>query len=154
FQGNSTAFTLGAGCNPACAQPPCAVPITQVQGKGDTPAMDGTYPDIQQVMIQVPLHTNPYDQTSPPPNNAPPSIQVLTDWAPKQPGVGFPVALTGTRDRFIETFQMDLSGVQITANIDYDFKLDNRNPPQPTSQILFLAAETTDFLGDVFLCQD
>jgi hypothetical protein len=147
FLNNATAFTLGGGASPSVA-----VPITQVYGKGDTAAMDGTYPDIQQVMIQIPLHQNPYDMTSAPPNGGAPSAQVLTDWNPKQPGIGFPVALTGTRDRFIETYQMDLSGDQVTANVDYDFQLDTHM--QPTQQILFMAVETTDFLGDLFVCQD
>jgi hypothetical protein len=147
FLDNATAFTLGGGASPSVA-----VPITQVYGTGDNPAMDGTFLDIQQVYVQIPLHQNPYDMTSAPPSGGAPSIQVLTDYEPKQPGVGFPVALTGTHDRFIETYQADFSGSQVTANVDYDFQLDTHM--QPTQQILFLAVETTDFLGDVFVCQD
>jgi hypothetical protein len=147
FAGNATVFTLGGGASPSAP-----VPVKLVDGMGDTPDKDGTYPDIQQAMIDIPAHANPYDTTSAPPNGGSPSIQVLTDWSPKQPGVGFPVALTGTHDRFIETYQMDLSGDQVTANIDYDFQLDTHM--QPTRQILFMAVETTDFLGDLFVCQD
>jgi hypothetical protein len=149
FGSNATAFTLGQGQNPSAA-----VPVTLVKGQGDTSAKDGTFPDIQEALISVPLHVNPYDQTSAPPANGNPAIEVLVPWAPKQPGVGFPVSLDGSRDRFIETYQLDLSGVQISANIDYDFVLDKTGQPAIPAQLLFLAVETADFLGDVFLCQD
>ncbi len=107
-----------------------------------------TYPDIQQAMVSVPLFTNPYDQTSAPIGAAPP--QWLIPWMPKQTGVGFPVAVTGTRDRFVETYQLDFSGTTISANIDYDFAV----PSDPTKGLTLEAVETTDFLGEVFLCQD
>lgn len=145
FAGNATAFTLGGGASPSVP-----VPIHLVKGKG--PNGDGTYPQLQHAMISVPLHQNPYNLTSGPPVNGQNEVQFFEDWAPKQPGIGFPVALTGTRDRFIETHQFDLSGTQITANIDYDFALDAKG--NPTTQIMFLAVETTDFLGDLFICQD
>jgi hypothetical protein len=103
-------------------------------------------------MVNVPLHVNPYDLTSAPPANGAPSVQVLIPWAPKQPGVGFPVPLDGQRDKFIQTYQLDFTGTQITANIDYDFLVGPDG--LPTKQVMFLAVETTDFLGDVFVCQD
>jgi hypothetical protein len=141
---NATPFTLGGGASPSTP-----VPVTFAK---TGPNGDGTYPDIQQAMINVPLHVNPYDLTSAPPSSGPPSVQVLVPWAPKQPGIGFPVSLDGQRDRFIETAQLDLSGTQITANIDYDFQV--LQGGAIGSQVMFLAVETTDFLGDVFLCRD
>jgi hypothetical protein len=144
FAGNATAFTLGGGSSPST---PVAVLLAKTGPNGD-----GTYQNIQSAMIEVPLHGNPYDLTSAPPANGGASIQKLVNWAPKQPGIGFPVALDGERNKFIETYQMDLSGIQITANIDYDFRLDANG--NPTAAVLFLAVETTDFLGDLFVCQD
>jgi hypothetical protein len=144
FAGAATAFTLGGGATPS-------TPVAVLMGKGG-PNGDGTYPNIQSAMIEVPLHANPYDLTSAPPPNGGASIQKLVNWAPKQPGIGFPVALDGERNKFIESYQMDLSGTQITANIDYDFRLDANG--NPTAAVLFLAVETTDFLGDLFVCQD
>src|SRR5580698_2750046 len=47
---------------------------------------------------------------------------------------------------------MDFSGVQVTALADWDYEL--LAGGVPTTQILFLAVETTDFLGDLFVCQD
>jgi hypothetical protein len=144
FGSNATAFTLGGG--QSTSQP---VPISLVKGKGDNGS--GTFSNIEEAMFTVPLHSNPYDMTSAPPASGA-ALQVLVPWLPKQPGVGFPVALDGQRDRFIETYQADFSGSQVTANIDYDFALDSTG--NPTSQIMFLAVETSDFLGDVFICQD
>jgi hypothetical protein len=111
-----------------------------------------TYDAIQSAMITVPLHKNPYDLASPAPVQGA-SMNVLVPWTPKQPGIGFPVALTGTRDKFVETYQLGMSGNTITANVDYDFTVDT-STHLPTKVVNFLAVETTDFLGDVFLCQD
>jgi len=141
-----TPFTLGGGQSPSGA-----VAVSLAKNKG--PTGDGTYPQIQSAMVQIPLHVNPYDLTSGPPvGGGASAIQKLVPWAPKQPGIGFPVAIDGERDKFIQTYQMDLGGTQVTANVDYDFKLDSNG--NPTTSVLFLAVETTDFLGDVFVCQD
>jgi len=121
---------------------------------GTTPvSIITTKNDLQQAVINVPLHKDPYDQTSDPPSTAS-ELQIMVPWAPKQPGIGFPVALTGTRDKFIETYQLELTGETISANIDYDVKLDSNGNPVKTGDIEFKAVETTDFLGNVFLCQD
>ena len=146
FTGAATAFTLGGGANPSVP-----VPVSFVKGSGDTGT--GTFNNTQTAFIQVPLHQNPYDQTSAPPlGNGAAVVQALINWSPKQPGIGFPVAINGQREQLISTYQMDFSGEQITANVDYDFKLGAGGAP--TSQILFIAVETADFLGSVFVCQD
>jgi hypothetical protein len=145
FAGSQTPFTLGGG--QSTSQP---VPVALVKNSGDTGT--GTFANIQSAYIEVPLHANPYNLTSGPPVGGGSAIQKLVPWAPKQPGIGFPVALDGQRNKFIETYQMDLSGSQITANIDYDFKLDQNG--NPTTSLMFLAVETTDFLGDLFVCRD
>jgi hypothetical protein len=122
-----------------------------VKGSGDTGT--GTFQSIQAAYVQIPLHQNPYDLTSAPQlGGGPTAASALVDWVPKQPGIGFPLAQDGQREQLIETAAMDFSGEQITANIDYDFQLDATG--NPTTKILFLAVETTDFLGDIFVCQD
>ena len=142
FTGNATPFTIGGGTGMSSP-----VAISTVKNTGDTGT--GTFARIQEIDVQVGLHSNPYDLTSgPPPGVSSPVVTALIPWAPKQPGIGFPVALDGQREQFIETYQMDFSGEQITAAVDYDFALGAGG--QPTAQILFLAVETTDFLGDVF----
>ncbi len=115
-----------------------------------------TFNDTQQATIVVPLHVNPYDLSSAAPTINGTQVSTLTKlvpWAPKQPGIGFPVAVDGTRDFFVETYQLDLTGTTITANIDYDFTVDT-STHLVTDQINFEAVETTDFLGDLFICQD
>ncbi|HEY3818325.1 MAG TPA: hypothetical protein VGL81_14195 [Polyangiaceae bacterium] len=146
FSGAATAFTLGGAQSPSVP-----VAVSFVKNSGDTGT--GTFASLQAAFVQVPLHQNPYDLTSAPQlGGGAPVAQALVDWVPKQPGIGFPVAQDGQREQLIETAAIDFSGEQITANVDYDFQLDvNGNP---TDKMLFLAVETTDFLGDVFVCQD
>jgi hypothetical protein len=145
FKGNATALTIGGGTGMSSA-----VAVEPVKNTGDTGT--GTFSNIQEIYVQVPLHANPYDLTSAAPAGGSPVVQVLIPWAPQQPGIGFPVALDGQREQFIETAQMDFSGEQITAQVDYDYMLGSGGAP--TTQILFLAVETTDFLGEIFVCQD
>ncbi|MFO0661991.1 MAG: hypothetical protein U0165_19490 [Polyangiaceae bacterium] len=110
-----------------------------------------TYPSIQQAKVSMPRFSNPYDPSSASLGN----LELLIPWLPKQPGVGFPVALSGTIDKFVETAQLDLSGTTITANIDYDAAIDpSTGQPASDGSLQFLAVETTDFLGEVFMCRD
>ena len=108
-----------------------------------------TFDQIAQAQIQVPLFDNPYDTSGTPAS----MLTSLVPWAPKQPGIGFPVAQNGGIDKFISTYQLDLSGTTITANIDYDFVIDP-STGEATNKVSFLAVETRDFLGDVFVCRD
>jgi hypothetical protein len=129
FDGAATSFTLGA------------TPIT----------IDQTYPNIQSAMVNVPLFENPYDPSSTPLT----PIQVLVPWFPKQPGEGFPIALTGTLDKFVSTAQLDFTGTTITANVDFDYAIDPATgQPAKDGSLEFKAVETTDYLGEVFLCYD
>lgn len=108
-----------------------------------------TFPNIQSAMIDISLTKDPYDPKSP----EVPGISVLVPWSPKQPGIGFPIAINGSLEKFITTYDADFSGTTISANVDYDDVLDP-NTHLPTGRYQILAVETTDFLGDVFLCQD
>jgi hypothetical protein len=101
-----------------------------------------TYPNVETAKVSILRHENPYDPNTP----MAPEIQVLVPWLPKQPGVGFLFPVSGTRDKLVETANLDFLGVSLAANIDY---LDN-----PDGTINILAIETVEFLGDVFLCQD
>ncbi len=139
FAGQATAFTLGA------------TPIKVTM----------TYGDIQQAMVNIPLYSDPYawsnDGQGTISNSSTVSapLSIMVPWAPLQPGIGFPVALTGTLDKFIETSQIDLSGTTITANVDYNPVIDPTTlMPATDGSLQFLAVETTDFLGEVFVCQD
>lgn len=109
-----------------------------------------TFNDIQQAQVHVPIHKNPGDYNSALDPAHKTDVDLLVPWAPKQPGIGFPVAISGTRDKFIETSQLDFSGTTLTANVDYDLV----DPHDATKGTIFLAVESTDYLGEVFLCYD
>ena len=93
-------------------------------------------------MVNIKFHQDPYDVTS---AYATAPSQQLVPWLPQQAGVGFPIALTGTSDKFVETATLDFSGTTLTADVDYTVKSD---------AIYFNAVESSDFLGDTFVCQD
>ncbi len=108
-----------------------------------------TIPNILSAVVHIPIHQDPGDYLSPL-NTTKNGVDLLIPWLTKQPGVGFPIAISGTRDRFVQTYQIDFSGTTISANVDYDFI----DPKDQSKGIQFLAVETTDYLGDVFLCWD
>lgn len=101
---------------------------------------------LEAAQITIPVHADTYDLTTP----VMETHTYLVPWLPQQPGVGFPIALSGTRDKFISTAVLDLSGLSETANLDYDFA----NPQDPSAGITIKAVETRDFLGYAFLCMD
>lgn len=101
-----------------------------------------TFPNIQNAKVQVPSFLNPYDPTSPAT-----VLEVLTDWKPKQPQEGFPIPINGTRSKFYSAASLDFTGESITFRFDYEAVPNSQN-------IRLLAVETTDYLGEVFLCKD
>jgi hypothetical protein len=139
FAGGATPFALG----------PTPIKIT------------ATFPDLQQATVSIPISTPPYGWSNGSGtwgnvgSTAGTPIAPLIPWTPKQSGVGFPIPVTGTLNKFIETANLDFSGTTISANVDYDFVIDPATGmPAKDNSIQFLAVETTDFLGEVFLCQD
>jgi hypothetical protein len=106
-------------------------------------------------VVEIPNLRNPYvvDMST---NTSP--IKVLVPWLPKQEGVGYPVMVTGTRDIFVETAQLDFTGQVITPVMDF-LPVANKGDSDPSNPsfpygITIEAYETQDFLGDVFLCVD
>ena len=102
--------------------------------------------------VELPNQADPYDNTS----TATP-YQVLVPWTGVRPGIGFPIPISGTRDRWISTDQLDFSGITTTILVDYltapnaDGSECHPTAAKPCS-VKILAAETQDFLGDVFMC--
>jgi hypothetical protein len=124
--------------------------LGKTQSGGGSPiSVTKLYPNLQSATIHLPIHSNPADYLSALDGNHP-GVDLLVPWLTKQPGVGFPIALSGTRDKFVETYQLDFSGTTLSANVDYDFV----DPNDQTKGVQFLGVETTDYLGDVFLCFD
>jgi hypothetical protein len=80
-------------------------------------------------------------------------INVTVPWTKSVDGVGFSIPLTGTTAKFVQTAQLDFSGVLETYLIDY---VDHIPKGSTTTDgtIDIQAIEGDDFLGEVFLCQD
>lgn len=108
------------------------------------------YPNITSVMLTFPQHSDPYDTASPPPNGGPSSLDFLVPWSKKQPGIGFNIAINGQQNKFISCYEADLAGTTLSVNFGYDWV----DPKNPNKGIAPLSAETTDYLGSVFLCMD
>jgi hypothetical protein len=106
---------------------------------------------FQQATVSVPTFVNPYDPTSVPG----PVIQKLLPFAPKQPGVGFNVPITGGTNYFIQANLIDFSGVTITSPLYYDCVIDpTTNLCKSDGSLQLEGVATADFLGKVFLCQE
>src|SRR5205823_1426357 len=58
--------------------------------------------------------------------------------------------INGQQNKFIMAYESFLGGTTISANIAYDYV----DPKNPSKGIGFKSVETSDFLGDVFLCID
>jgi hypothetical protein len=134
--------------------PPAWVP-TGTTDKGSPVKILMTDDFIGQALIQVPIMGNctgslpcSYDPFGSSPTQ---TVKYLVPYAPQQPGIGFGIPLNGQIDKFISTSQLDLSGTTVSANIDYTITPDASGKGQ---NVNFLAVETQDFLGEVFVCQD
>ena len=101
-----------------------------------------------EAMVLLPQWTNPFDPTSAKPGD--PMISAFIPYAPKGAGVGFPVAVDGSRDKFVNTYSVDFSGISVSANVDYDFV----GTADGGSSLVIKAVETQDFLGYVFMCAE
>src|SRR5262249_53464085 len=72
-------------------------------------------PLVGAARVRRPRRADPFDARS-----KATTIDVLVPWVPKQPGTGFGVPVSGMRDKFIQTAQLDFSGVTTTLLVDYD----------------------------------
>jgi hypothetical protein len=97
-------------------------------------------------MVSFPVWNNPYDPTS----GVSTTLKALLPYVPKGAGVGFPVTIDGSRDKFVNTYNVDFSGETISASLDYDL---SKNPDGSFS-LVPKAIETTDYLGLVFMCSE
>jgi hypothetical protein len=102
-------------------------------------------PLLQEAYVEVPVYQSPYDSQS----GLMSPVRKLIPWLPQGADVGFPVAINGSQDKWIETFQIDFSGITVSANVDYQMVTSGQS-----KSLQVLAVETTDFLGETFLCSD
>ena len=105
------------------------------------------------------------------PRAATPVLTALVPWVEQTPGVGFSIPINGERDKAITTAQLDYTGNLETYIIDFEPWVDKVKPSckyeacgagytcNVRSQcvdgtIKIDAIEASDFLGEVFVCQD
>lgn len=121
----------------------------------------------------IPNFANPWAATSNPkdPNATP--INVLVPWVPNQPGNGFPIPYDGTTTKLIQSGELAFEGVLETYHLYYEpwvdiakqnCATDNQCNAGYTCQagqctttdhtIRIAAIGASDFLGEVFMCQD
>src|SRR5262249_26163488 len=79
-----------------------------------------TKPFIRAAKTQVPIHATPFDPGSPAEN---PHV-TLVPWRPKGSGAGFPIAINGSQEKFINTHELDFSGTTISLNVNYEYPID------------------------------
>jgi hypothetical protein len=91
------------------------------------------------------------------------TVNVSVPWTPSQENVGFYIPISGTTSKFVQTAQLDFTGVLETYIIDYEpwrynpsdkTKAFNGGGTAYDGTIKIDAIEGDDFLGEVFLCQD
>jgi hypothetical protein len=111
---------------------------------------DGKYPLIESAMLTLPIWPSPYDPTTAAANN--PTISVLLPYLPAGAGVGFPVTIDGSRDKFYNTSQLALSGETFDGVLDFE------PVPFPAADggvqdsNVVRAIESQNYLGLAFAC--
>ncbi|HUB05527.1 MAG TPA: hypothetical protein VMB50_00920 [Myxococcales bacterium] len=119
-------------------------PLTLSYTQAPTSALtvDGTYAGPQQILLNYEVP----DGGFPGVGGATPWTEMV-DWTPNQPLNGFDVADYGNSmlDYFVQTASADFTGITVTGLLDYNIVNGGMEE---------MAAESTDFLGDVFMCYE
>lgn len=105
---------------------------------------------IQSAMLTLPIWSNPFDPTTATAND--PTISVLLPYLPKGAGVGFPVTIDGSRDKFYNTNELDLTGETLDATLDYENVATANADGGTTNQWVVRAIESQNYLGLGFVC--
>jgi hypothetical protein len=100
-----------------------------------------TFEGPTQALVQIPWSGSPSG-----------TLSEVIPWLPNQPGNGYDVAQYGnsTLDSFVQAASVDFTGTSTTALVDYNLVATSAT----TVGVEELAAESSDFLGDVFLCYE
>jgi hypothetical protein len=126
---------------------PTAAPFTvDTVGPASQP-----YPLIESAMITLPIWSNPFDPTTANANDK--TISALLPYLPKGAGVGFPVTIDGSRDKFYNTNQFTFTGETIDATLDFEqVPFTNSVDGGITNGYVVRAIESQNYLGLAFAC--
>jgi hypothetical protein len=132
----------------ANGQSPTPAPFTlDTQGPQAAP-----YTLLQSAQLTVPIWSNPYDPTTATPNDK--KISALLPYVPKGAGIGFPVTIDGSRDKFYNTDQIDFSGETLSALMDFEQIGFTGADGGATPGYVVRAIESGNYLGLAFACNE
>ena len=125
-------------------------------GQSPSPSAMTISPDgyelISSAMVTLPIWSNPFDPTTATPQDK--TISVLLPYLPRGAGVGFPVTIDGSRDKFYNTYNVDFSGTSVDGNLDYEYTPVAGGDGGTSNNILVVRAfETQNYIGMVFPCE-
>ncbi len=123
----------------------------------------GTNLELQTAYVSLPNMASPFNNntdtgvsggTTPPKAGATGSIVVTVPWTPSVEGIGFTIPTSGTTGKFVQTAQLDFTGVLETYLFDVVPWVDPVTNVTDPMSVQIEAIEGDDYLGEVFLCQD
>lgn len=138
--------------------------VFQVGGQSDVSArikVMQTNAELLTAFVNIPNMPNPFNNntdtkiptTKSPLTGTSDLLNVTVPWTKSVDGVGFTIPLTGTTAKFVQTAQLDFTGVLETYLLDYVPHVP-KGTTKTDGTIDIQAIEGDDFLGEVFLCQD
>jgi hypothetical protein len=103
--------------------------------------------------VAIPNAPNPYNAIQASTAPVPANIQATIPWTQSYDGVGFDIPLDATHDKFIQTQQIEFTGILETYLLDV-VPWTNPLTNEPDGTLTVDAIEGDDYLGEAFLCQD
>ncbi len=126
--------------------PATPAPFTlDTQGPASSP-----YAAIASAMITLPIWPNPFDPTAASPGDR--TVSALLPYLPQEAGVGFPITIDGSHDKFYDTKKLTLTGETFAAALDVEsIDLVEADGGVGMGNAV-RAIESSRFLGKVFPC--
>jgi hypothetical protein len=152
---STLSVATGVGSVFAVGQKPAATQRLKFHGADAThpvPGAPGTNTQTLTAYVDVPDLANPYNAYLPA-GQTPKILSVTTPWSPALDNVGFSVPINGQLDKFYQTMEIDFSGILLSYALEvvpWTDPISHATDGTLTVQ----AIEGSDFLGEVFLCQD
>jgi len=151
--GNGYPVATAAGSVFAVGQRDRATSRIQYVGADATHPHASTNSQNLTAWISVPDMPDPYNAITLPGSPAATTIQVLAPWSPSVDNSGLSVPIDGLRDKFYQTETLYFGGV-VEAYTLRVLPWQDPITKVPDGTLTVEAIDASDFLGEVFLCQD